>query len=187
MKPKSKFEVNNYMEKMVLEIRTYKKLKRWTGFAGWFFMLLGICLFLMAYSIEIVPFWISALSFILGITGLVVVGWLKSQKKVGKIIIKSDKIVFKFGVEKTTFNFSNISKVKLILASEAEEFHRDWWPAIEGKPAYEASSENFIHIKPAKGKPVQTTFFLPNKTLESRLINLLEKHARKGKMELKIG
>lgn len=175
------------MEKIELEIRTYKKIKSWTEFAGWFFMLLGICLFLMAYSIEIVPFWISALSLILGITGLVVVDWLKSQKKTGKIIIKSDEIVFKFGVEKTTFNFSNISKVKLILASEAEEFHRDWWPAIGGKPAYEASSENFIHIKPDKGKPVQTTFFLPNKALESRLINLLKKHASKGKMELKIG
>jgi hypothetical protein len=175
------------MDKIELEIRTYKKLKSWTEFAGWFFMLLGICLSLMAYNIEIVPFWISGLSLILGMTGLLVVDWLKSQKKIGKIIIKSDKIVFKFGVDKTTFNFSNISKVKLILASEAEEFHRDWWPAIEGKPAFESSSENFILIKPAKGKPVQTTFFLPNKALESRLINLLDKHARKGKMELKIG
>jgi len=175
------------MEKLVLEIRTYKKIKKWTAFAGWFFILLGICFFLMAYRFENVPFWISALSSILGVISLLAVSWLKSKKKIGKLIIRSDKIIFKLGTEKRALNFSKISKINLILASEAEEFHRDWWPGIEGKRVYEPSSENFIHIKPAKGKPVQTSFFIPEKTLETKLINLLEKHSRKGKMELKIG
>jgi hypothetical protein len=187
MKPISRFLVNYYVEKLVLEIRTYKKLKKLAAFIGWFFILLGIFFFLLAYSFENVPFWISALCSILGLIGLLAVGWLKSKKKIGKLIIRPDKIVLKKGTEKTAFSFSKISKVNLILASEAEEFHRDWWPGIEGKMVYEPSSENFIHIKPSKGKPIQTTFFIPDKTLETRLIYLLEKHARKGKIELKIG
>jgi hypothetical protein len=187
MKPIYRFLVNYYMKKLVLEIRTYKNIKELAAFFGWFFILLGIFFFLLAYGFENVPLWISALCSILGVIGLLSMGWLKSKKKTGKLIIRPDKIVLKLGTENTAFRFSKISKVNLILASEAEEFHRDWWPGIEGKMVYESSSENFIHIKPSKGKPIQTTFFIPDRTLETRLIKMLEKHARKGKIELKIG